>query len=513
MCSPSTTQDPQHQQCSYNVTHIKFGFLVNVSMTSTTNYTNYTINLKEKNQMDKPIIQTFNQSFHEVKHLKPCTEYELTLTFTDSAGDEQPCGAKSKNTTLGMSEDEVEVNDTCMPGYVCYLSDWDISSSLSPWYNVLTEQCKRDKKTFCIKPHYNDICTDLTTTFTSGNCSTSFDLTRSIHVDFLDSFEINQTSSTEFPATIKAELPPSCTDLTVDYTCREVKLNHTKNLSDLKPFTDYSCTGQVKNGSVTVKNTTAVSFRIDCDFTLDIKVISSTNTSIHLSWNTSSRKCGSVLPGLEKLYYECSCFHYKHSRKPVAAHSIGSGGTCDVKGLDPFTEYTCKVQTKYDGIQRQITTNYVRRTTDIGKPEEVTSLKVETQDNNVISVTCGHGKLNGNLKHFAATLFNGGAEHKKLLERKCKFEFKDLSYSTKYTVEVIVCNEKLCSETKEGSATTSYNEKAVIGFLVFFLIIIIITSVALLLIYIRRRRKSRSEDVSLGLNAIYANVPRSDDVC
>ncbi|XP_062419457.1 uncharacterized protein LOC134132176 [Pungitius pungitius] len=216
------TTDPQHQQCSYIVTHMKFGFLINVSMNSTTNYTNYTINLNETNQMDKPISQTFNQSFHEVKHLKPCTEYELTLTFTDSAGDEQLCEAKSKNTTLGMSEDQVkvEVDDTCMPGYVCYLSDWDISSSLSTWHNVLTERCKRDKKTFCIKPHYNDICTDLTTTFTSGNCSTSFNLTRSIHVDFLDSFEINQMASTELPATIEAELPLSCTDLTVTYNCR-----------------------------------------------------------------------------------------------------------------------------------------------------------------------------------------------------------------------------------------------------------------------------------------------------
>ncbi|XP_062419386.1 receptor-type tyrosine-protein phosphatase C isoform X2 [Pungitius pungitius] len=482
--------DPQHQQCSYIVTHMKFGFLINVSMNSTTNYTNYTINLNETNQMDKPISQTFNQSFHEVKHLKPCTEYELTLTFTDSAGDEQLCEAKSKNTTVGMSEDEVkvEVDDTCMPGYVCYLSDWDITSSLSPWYNVLTEQCKRDKKTFCIKPHYNDICTDLTTTFTSGNCLTSFNLTRSIHVDFLDSFEIKQTASTDFLAPIDAELPPNCTDLNVNYTCREVELNHTENRSDLKPFTDYSCSGQVKNGNVTVKNTTAVSFRIDCDFTLNFTSRTSTNKSIHLSWNTTSRKCGRVLPELKKLSYECSCSH-KRSRKHVAAHWIGSERKCDVDALEPFTNYTCEVQTKYDGTVRQ--TDKVRKTTDIGKPEEVTSLTVETQDNNVLSVTCGHGKLHGNLERFTATLINGAGEPKKLKEETCKFVFKDLSYSTKYTVEVIVCNQKLCSEPKEKSATTSYNEKAVIGFLVF---LIIITSVALLLvvykIWILKRRKS-----------------------
>lgn len=87
---------------SYIVTHILSGFMVNVSMDPTT--TNYTINLKETGQTIKTINPTFNQSFHEVKHLKPCTEYVLNLTFTDSTGQEKPCGAESTNTTLGMSE-------------------------------------------------------------------------------------------------------------------------------------------------------------------------------------------------------------------------------------------------------------------------------------------------------------------------------------------------------------------------------------------------------------------------
>lgn len=144
-------------------------------------------------------------------------------------------------------KDDVQ-NGTCMSGYVCYRSEWD-SSSLSTSYNIPAEQCKSDNKTFCIKPRYNDICTDLTTTFPSENCLTSFNLTRSITVgtyistyawkymwcrtcvimfiwcfpfcstDFLNSSEINQTASTKFPAQIEPKLPPSCTDLTVGYTC------------------------------------------------------------------------------------------------------------------------------------------------------------------------------------------------------------------------------------------------------------------------------------------------------
>nr|XP_040039850.1 receptor-type tyrosine-protein phosphatase C-like isoform X2 [Gasterosteus aculeatus aculeatus] len=496
---------PQPQQCSYIVTHILSGFMVNVSMDPTT--TNYTINLKETGQTIKTINPTFNQSFHEIKHLKPCTEYVLNLTFTDSTGQEKPCGAESTNTTLGMSEYDVQ-NGTCMSGYVCYRSEWD-SSSLSTSYNIPAEQCKSDNKTFCIKPRYNDICTDLTTTFPSENCLTSFNLTRSITVDFLNSFEINQTASTKLPAQIEPKLPPSCIDLTVGYTCHEVGESNTKNLSDLKPFTDYSCTGQVQNGNVTLKNTAAVSFRVDCDFTLNAKVISSTNTSIKLSWNTSSENCGDVLKNLS---YVCSCSHKE--RTPKGKHTAdlkGSVGTCDVRGLEPFTQYHCEVQTKYDGTLRPTTGNTITPKTDFGRPEEVTSLHVKRTDNNRISVTCNSEKhSNGLLKKYTATLSNDGAKPKTLNSNECKFEFKDLSYSTEYTVEVIFCNEKFCSKPKKDSAQTSYN----IGRPIIFVVTILIFSVALAvaLYKIIQSRTSRSEDGTLELNAIYENVPRSDDI-
>ncbi|XP_040039851.2 receptor-type tyrosine-protein phosphatase C isoform X2 [Gasterosteus aculeatus] len=502
------TSGPQPQQCSYIVTHILSGFMVNVSMDPTT--TNYTINLKETGQTIKTINPTFNQSFHEVKHLKPCTEYVLNLTFTDSTGQEKPCGAESTNTTLGMSKDDVQ-NGTCMSGYVCYRSEWD-SSSLSTSYNIPAEQCKSDNKTFCIKPRYNDICTDLTTTFPSENCRTSFNLTRSITVDFLNSSEINQTASTKLPAQIEPKLPPSCTDLTVGYTCHEVGKSNTKNLSDLKPFTDYSCTGQVQNGNITLKNTAAVSFRVDCDFTLNAKVISSTNTSIQLSWNTSSKNCGDVLPHPETLSYVCSCSHKE--RTPKGKHTAdlkGSVGTCDVRELEPFTQYHCEVQTKYNGTLRPTTGNTVTQKTDVGRPEEVTSLHVKRTDNNQISVTCNSEKhSNGLLKKYIATLSNDGAETKTLNSNECKFEFKDLSYSTKYTVEVIFCNEKFCSKPKKDSAQTSYN----IGRPIIFVVTILIFSVALAvaLYKIIQSRTSRSEDGTLELNAIYENVPRSDDI-
>lgn len=74
-------------------------------------------------------------------------------------------------------------------------------------------------------------------------------------------------------------------------------------------------------------------------------------------------------------------------------------------------------------------------------PEEVTSLDVKPIDNNQISVTCRHGVYsNGPEKtlKYTATLFNGGAKPKTLNSTECEFLFKDLSYSTNYSVEVCI---------------------------------------------------------------------------
>ncbi|XP_068446061.1 receptor-type tyrosine-protein phosphatase C-like [Clinocottus analis] len=477
------TQAPPPSQCSYVVTAVKFGLKVEML-----NSNNFTISLKEKNQPGQLIVQS-NQSSHLIKHLKPCTEYELNVTFIHHP-DIETCETEVR--TLNMSPDDVKDGGCNMTGYVCYQSDWDISSSL-PASNI--KSCKDDVKQFCFKPAFSDICTDLTTTFTSGMCGASFSLTKSIPFDFLDPTEVNLTVLNEFPAKINSKLPPNCDNLIIDYTCQKADELHqaTMNLSELEPFTDYSCTGQIKLND-TVKHTTAVKFRVDCDLTIS-QQSDVTNTSIQLSWNTTSRTCQSELPGLKKLSYDCSCETYD-KRKPtkVPATVTGSGGTCSVTGLKPFTFYSCKVQSKYDNKVTPSTNepHTVDRTTKTGTPEDITSLTVNVPKHNVIIVTCAYEdkRFNGNLKEFVAQL-NGVP--KKVNKKNCYFEFKDLSYSTEYSLEVTVCNEHLCSNPKRDSVTTSYNDKAVIGLLVF---LIILTSVPLLLVaykvYITRRRKSHN---------------------
>ncbi|KAM4574103.1 uncharacterized protein V3H82_008843 [Fundulus diaphanus] len=89
----------------------------------------------------------------------------------------------------------------------------------------------------------------------------------------------------------------------------------------MKPFTNYSCTGLIKNNNVFINKTTPpVHFNIDCDFTIkDLKTSSTTNTSIELNWETTSEKCQDILHKLEKLTYSCSCQDAERNY-----HTVGS---------------------------------------------------------------------------------------------------------------------------------------------------------------------------------------------
>ncbi|XP_031164337.2 receptor-type tyrosine-protein phosphatase C-like [Sander lucioperca] len=516
--TPTKATTPAPPQCSYTVKAIRFGFQIDM-MTSTTG--NYTINIKEKGRPkteERSTVHSFIQnSKHEIKDLKPCTEYEHNVTFIDSAGNVTSCNnTENKTQTITISEGDIS-EGSCKPGYVCYRSDWDISSSLFSSNNIPAEKCTNDSTFFCIKPRYDDICTDLTTTFTSETCLSSFNLTRSITVDSLDP-EINQTFLNELPVkieSIKPKLPPNCNHLTIDYTCRENGNNHTKELSELEPFTEYSCNGQIKENNVTIKNTSTFNFRVDCDLTINYIKESATNTtstSIYLRWSTTSKNCQDVLPNLQKLSYDCSCTPSNKKHRSTT-NKLPSGGTCNITGLEPFQVYTCVVQPKYNDKKVPEQKKRVTEETKSGKPDDIDKLLVAVPENNVITVTCDKSRkvmFNGPRKIFNASLLYAGVTQKKWKEDKCDFVFKDLSYSTEYKLEVTAFNGHFHSKTEIKFVTTRYNDKALIGFLVFFIIIAFVALV-LAAYKIYRYRKSKNDvrgDVMLEPTEIYVNVPR-----
>nr|XP_033477812.1 receptor-type tyrosine-protein phosphatase C isoform X2 [Epinephelus lanceolatus] len=478
----ATTKAPP--QCSYNVTTIVSGFRIDMMTSSTPG--NYIINITDKGR-NEPTVHSFNGTSHEIKHLRPCTEYELSVAYRDDAGNETLCtSTQSKMKTTGMSETDIK-EGSCMPGYVCYQSDWDISSSLSTSNNISAVPCKSSNTELCIKPDYNDICTDLTTTFTSGDCANTFSRTKSITVDFLDPNEITQKPPTGLPAEIEAELPEHCTDLTVDYTCQD-ELGYIKNVSELEPFTHYSCTGHIKNNNVPINRATDIKFMINCDLTITTRS-NAAMTSIDLTWTATSQDCP-VLPGLPKLSYDCSCVPPSKHKLSVPADKSQTGGMCRFTGLDPFTMYKCTVQPKYNNEEVDSPSS-VKVQTDPGKPEDIPHVDWTNPEHNVVRVSCTYGKrFNGPEKEYTARLYyNGAPQEEKPPVKHCNFEFKDLSYLTEYEVKVFAFNGHHYSNPKIITVTTSYNDKALIGFLVF---LIILTSVALIMviykIYILKHR-------------------------
>ncbi|XP_059196355.1 receptor-type tyrosine-protein phosphatase C-like [Centropristis striata] len=509
-----TTEGPQAPpppQCSYTVTPIKFGFQIEMKKNSTPG--NYTINISEVGQQGArttSIVQLNKKLTHEIKHLKPCTKYEHAVKLIDGAGTVTPCYSTDNKTTTTVMEKGDITDGSCMPGYVCYRSDWDISSSLSKPNNL--SPCKSDKTQFCIKPGHNDTCTDLTTTFTSGHCNNSFSLTKEISVDFLNASEIRQIPPKGIPAKINATFPRNCNNLTADYTCQEKgTFNDTKPESELEPFTEYSCTGQIKNNNVSInKNTKDIKFTIDCDITINVRHKGATSDSINLTWTTTSQNC-KYLPSDPKLSYVCSCVPTSKS-KPI---THGAVNTCDVTGLEAFKDHTCKVQPKYnDRIVSK--PKEVEQKTAPGVPDDISSVSVMNPEHNVIRVTCTHsGRFNGPKKLYVAKLFHDRVLQKELTNSKCNFEFKDLSYSTEYDLEVTADNgHHISKNPKRELVSTSYNDKAFIIRLVIFLVFTIITcvavGVAVYKIFIWRRRKSRNggnEDIMLETTAIYANIP------
>ncbi|KAF7666166.1 hypothetical protein LDENG_00116350 [Lucifuga dentata] len=489
-----TTKATPAPQCSYSVEAIKFGFKFIIR---NSNNGRNRISVNEEGQ-PQTVISSYSQ---KILNLKPCTTYEHNVTFLNGTGEEQPCLTKNKIlTTIAMNKSDI-TNGFCKRGYVCYWSQWNIRAALLRENTIQYENCS-GQEAVCIKPKYTEICSNLTTNFTSGKCM-DLSFTKNLDVnDFLDPAEINSTFLKELPTKIKTNLPPKC-NLTTEYSCKESGSLDTKskNVSDLDPFTNYTCTGDIKSNNVTI-NTTMVNIRIDCDIKIDSIKGNATNTSIELSWRTSSMKCLKVFPDLMGLTYNCNCSpkndHQNHQ-------NTSNSRSCIVKGLQPYTNYTCTVQPVYKN-------NFVTGTakaeleTQVGIPQAVGNVKVIVTEQNLIIATCKSHNFNGPSKEYRAVL-SGGGHYDSKTHHTCHFEFRDLSYSTEYILEVTAFNGILRSKPHSERVTTGYNEKALIGFLIF---LIILTSVALLLvaykIFVLKRRKSH--DLSENLMLI---SPASDE--
>ncbi|XP_014914869.1 receptor-type tyrosine-protein phosphatase C-like isoform X2 [Poecilia latipinna] len=491
ICLAKSEPSAASPQCSYSVRAIRFGFQFKMTSFPTGRYT---ISVGEEGSPTTEKIVNVSSSSknptHEIQHLKPCTEYEHKVTMLDNNGTEISCsGSGGKAKTLNMNEQDV-TNSPCIPGHVCYHSGWNINSSVSAPNQ--TQQFRNG--TFGFKLAEDDICSNFTVSFYQDNCNdSSFSLTRYIPADYINPNEMNQTQHNRLPAEIETKLPPNCKNLSIEYTCSESgKVGDSILLSNLEPFTDYSCTGLIKNNNVSInKKTPAVQVNIACDFTM---VISDTydNESLTVGWwQTTSENCGAVLPNLEKLSYTCSTQevdgdakkHAKTVRQP-------RGGICTTYEFKRFTDYDVEIYPTYNN--KKVSQGLAFRVrTNSGVPDKVQQLKVRLIKNNVIRVSCSPpvGGFKGPKKVYIVRL----SGNREVVETdECLFEIGDLNYLTSYTVQVVAFNGKHESEAETAKVSTRYNNKALNGILIFILIRLIIILVApRLAVFIKKQKKSK----------------------
>ncbi|XP_051803572.1 uncharacterized protein LOC110945597 [Acanthochromis polyacanthus] len=353
----------------------------------------------------------------------------------------------------------------------------------------------------------------------------------------LDPSEIKQTVSTGLPATIEPTFPSECRSLSVDYTCSENgKVNDSKKLSELEPFTDYNCTGLIKDNNVPLdKRTTPIHVRIDCRFRITITKRETTNTSIELTWTTTSDNCQDDLPRLQNLSlsYDCSC---RTNESKISGNLIPrpDGGKCNFTGLLPYTEHTCDIVPTYKKDNKDDQRLRVPLKTDVGTPEDIGYLYWTHLENTVCKVRCEYrGRSFGPETIFRARInvydyrpslnFSNdrtsldvnddrtSLNDEKRESNKCDFEFRDLSYGTEYEVEVTVFNGVLESNPRTDYIFTGFNYKAaIINFLCLPIAnILVVVFMVIYENYMKKRRESRSgvnDDMMLESTAIYMNT-------
>ncbi|CAB1323851.1 unnamed protein product [Coregonus sp. 'balchen'] len=476
---------PASTKCSYKVEPVKYGFQIVLSnLTPGT----YNISYQDGSGQNMTVGHQPVNSTIEVKPLKPCSTYTVTKIQPE-------CELKGNSTltTWTLERDDVEEDIDCIPGSICYLSDWDVSKAIQKKVDK-SHTCRNKSNALCFELRKNDFCSVVNATFAPKMCANSnFTKTKSIQVEsFLRANKIDLVPPTKFPAEIQwTNKPVNCNGtLYINYTCQE--LNKTLNLSQLEPFTNYTCTGRINHGNRSIENTT--SFWIVCDVNINVTNDEPTNSSVSLKLNMSSKKCqSSHLKDHLTYKYCCKDKKQKHKCSETKEHK------CVIGGLDAFTDYDCSVQqVKYKNKTITLSQNKTATIkTAPGIPEGVNKdLTVTWTQNNAFTIKCHPLSPNpwkGNQGTYNATITGGVHEEK--YSKHCFFTFEDLSYLTEFKVKIFTDNGKHQSKAIEKLIRTRYNDKALIGFLVF---LIVLTSLALLFvlykIYVLQRKKSNNND-------------------
>ncbi|XP_062308595.1 receptor-type tyrosine-protein phosphatase C isoform X2 [Osmerus eperlanus] len=495
-----TTGTQTARNCTYSVENIEHGLQIKIARSNTSDPVDYVISLTEMSgnrrnfQRKCTGIPSDNSTFNTlcpIYMLRPCTNYSVMVNYGN-----ETCEQSVKQTvrTGEIVESDINPNTVCVPGYLCYESKWDIDDTIQT-KKASIKTCNNTNRK-CIKLNADDFCSELKTYF---SCLPSNIIKTPITLDLFERSSVNievKTSNTFPVQTNWTNKPQHCNDsIELDYSCQTTgKGASNVNISMLEPYTKYDCTGRVKLNNQTTNKTTSFIVNVDCGLKIDLSSPTQSNTSISLSGKTSSGNC--LKEQLLKLSYRGCCSPVKDKTECKAETEQYQHGLVEIEGLIAYKYYNCCVNPYYNGQPVKEKTCY-KINTKPGIPGAVKNLQPTLQENNYYIIKCDDlekDKWNGESITYIAFL-NDGQERKERKNSICKFHFKDLRYSTTYTLTVFAFNGEFNSTQTEKKFATRYNDKAAIGILGFF---IILTSLALIFvvykIYLLHRKKFGNND-------------------
>uniref|UniRef100_A0A8C1QDV7 Receptor-type tyrosine-protein phosphatase C n=1 Tax=Cyprinus carpio TaxID=7962 RepID=A0A8C1QDV7_CYPCA len=469
-----TTEVP----CQYRLIvngYEKNSLLVNINGSKSQNYT---IRIKDKKSEKKiPVSIVSDTTTIDIlfEWLKPCTNYSVNIDNCNVLGENHfnLNVLKSVNHSAEPKGDE----------QVCFKdSKWNLTKCV----NITTEdscvqkpiQINLETCNYTMNVHMPPVKPEITfsesipTKFVWSNKPLSSD---NVTSQCKDTFKVKCTDDTEY-------------DLDKDVF--------------LKPSEEYTCTGKYKYYNTSI-DSKSKQVNIHCEW-INETVFSVTSNSIVILWNLSpGDKCKGIT--WEKYSGICKTSH-GNTQYQNCIKINDTTAECDFSGLKSYTDYTCTLSAEVNksiGVFPIYTRDFNQRTNSSNPSfEDHDNVKVKETSHNSFNVNCKNLKpdeWNGPKGIYIAKLLSNRPPVTKENPKSCSFTFENLYYHTEYTIEIIAINGNKNESSAKATHSTRYNDKALIGFLVF---LILVTSLALLfvlykLFLLKRKRTAEDEEILL----------------
>uniref|UniRef100_A0A4W5QST3 Uncharacterized protein n=1 Tax=Hucho hucho TaxID=62062 RepID=A0A4W5QST3_9TELE len=417
--STGSQTKPTPPKCTYRVELVEYGFQI---VFNGSNSDTYNISYRDESRQHMTVEhQPLVNSIIEVKSLKPCSIYTVMEIQPE-------CELQGNRTLRTKTMDDLELSTNIKPGYLCYVTKWNISDA--EWNSPVITWDQDN----CFQLSDEHFCTNFTANVAvPGECSKN--ISKTIPVTAENS-TVKHSPILEHNNKIPVEIvwknkPKNCTpqDLDIHYTCEGN--NGSINLSDVEPFHKYNCSGKITHNSKVII-TKFIDVEIKCDVTITTQVSLKANTSISLKWTKQISNCSPKT----QLFQSCvSC----RTETQVEECYTTNESHQDFYGLKPFTNYNCSIQPRYKRTyynSLKIVSTIIK--TAPGIPDKVkTNLNVTYTQNNAFTIKCEALKSDqwkGNDNLYIAKITGSETTPQKL--KNCFFTFEDLSYLTDYTVQV-----------------------------------------------------------------------------